>query len=563
MAAPPSSVASLEAASAFQAWAVGSPSAAELKDLLLHSDLPGGVTDSYAARVVASLSAEGALGQILRTAEPQIVLIGPDYSRVLFTGEPMLSLVVRADGEGAKVDRLEITTCRLCSEPVRAVRDMLARNAAGTPVLLPNLDLSVRGAREDHQIPAQRVAALQKRAMNGDLRDLLRSARVLSAQDHEVEVQIGDRAEVWPMIYDDRRWMIDYAALADDSVLRLSRHDAEDFRPDWRRTTERLDAYETDLGVVPGGVLLARRSIGAAFDPRDGSVLSALYDVDRTTAGVFRLDPDTGAVLDRWAIRPAPRIPIDLETWFDSWFLAVSPDGRQVAVSSPGQVDVVDLLGGKRSLVFAFDQASHLEWVDTELGAVLVIGQRTATHMVHGTSHHSAHVEAPTVGAYGSGEGVGILTEDGSLVHYDLRTREITEQRHVCCGAARGLAASETRSEILVTCPQTCESAAERLPYRGAGRLAVDGSGTRGRGAAWSPDGTIFATSAMGASGEGFLLWTSRGEPIAAAGSGRVRSLVFDPRGETILSVTSDGEVQIFRVDEVRARGLASSPPAR
>ncbi|TNE87724.1 MAG: hypothetical protein EP330_17335 [Deltaproteobacteria bacterium] len=556
LAAPPDTATALAVAESFQEWALESPRAADVPAQLVHSDVPAGVTPEFADAVVHSLGPDGALGRVLRQSRPELALPGPDYTRVVFGSEPIVSLVIR-DFEGeAKVDRIEQTSCRFCDEPSRAVRDLLARSAAGEAVLWPHQDLSVTSAREARELPAQRIAALQKRAVNRDLAPLLAEVEVLATEEQTVHVRIGERDEAWPLVYEHHRWMVDYGGLAKDSLLRLSRRDAEDFRPSWKRTVKLLAGYEPDPGRVRGGRRLTTRVVGAAFDPRDGTVLTAVFDVDRATSGLLRIDPNSGEVLDRWDMRAAPRIPIDLERWFDTWHLALSPDGYQVALSSPGQIDVIDLVSGKRQLVFAFDEASHLAWVDTDVGAVLVIGQRSAVHMVHRGSHHSARVDGPTVGAYGAGTGVGILTESGTLFHYELPTRDVTEERSVCCGAARGVAASENRSEVVVTCPQTCELAGERLPYHGAGMTPLEGAGTFGEGVAWSPDGTLLATAAMGEH-EGFLLWNSRGEPIAAAGEGRVRSLSFDPWGERILAVTSDGEVHLFELDEVRRRGLA------
>ena len=48
------------------------------------------------------------------------------------------------------------------------------------------------------------------------------------------------------------------------------------------------------------GVRLGSRAVGAAFDPRDGTVLVALQDLDRVLAGVVRIDPIALQVLERW-----------------------------------------------------------------------------------------------------------------------------------------------------------------------------------------------------------------------------------------------------------------------
>ena len=553
--AVPDTAEALAAAEAFQAWALEDPTPESVSEHLRLPELPAGPSSEFREQVVASLGPEGALGRLLRSSRPELAVQGPDYARVVFGSEPPLSLIVRERDGAIGVDELALTSCRLCDEPSRAVRDLLARSAAGEAVLWPHQDLSVTRATEERQLPTHRVAALQKRAVLRELAADLATVEVLASEAEGVRVAVGEAEELWPLVYEQGQWRIDYAGLPDDSVLRLSRRDADDFRPKYKRSASLLKAYEPDSGRVPGGRRLTTRAVGAVFDPRDSTVITAILDVDRALAGLVRLDPATGDILDRWQTRPAPRMPIDLDAWFDTWHLALSPDGHRAALSTPGQIDVVDLVSGKRSLVFAFDEASHLAWVDTTEGDVLVIGQRTAVHLVHGTSHHSAAVDGPTVGAFGSGDGVGLLTESGTLFHYDLGRRGMVEERAVCCGGARGVAASESRGELLVTCPQTCELAGERRAYRGEGSTELLGAGTRGEGVAYSPDGTLFATAAMG-DGEGVLLWNAYGEPIGAAGEGQARSLSFDPRGEMLLAVTTDGEVHLFSVAELRRRGL-------
>lgn len=556
LATPPSTEDCLLFASDWQAWALSSPEAPEVAERLVPRELPGGVSSEYSEALVESLGDDAALGRLLATSSPQLAIHGPDYARVIFSSDPPLSLVVREENEQLVADRIEITSCRICSEPARAVHDLLARSQAGEAVFWPNLDLSVRSAREARAIPAQRVAALQKRAIRRELAPMLAAAEVTAVDDTLVHVEIAGVSDTWQLVFEEGRYLVEYDSLSDDSPIRLGRRDAEDFRPRTRRTSELLALYEPDGAAVPGGRQLTTRVIGAAFDPHDGTVLTAVFDVDRATAGLLRLDPSNGDVVDRWRTRAAPRIPIDLESWFDSWHLALSPNGKQVALSSPGQIEVLDLVSGRRERVYAFDQASDLEWVTTPDGPTLVIGQRTAIHLVRADGGHGGvRVDGAMVGAVSTSGGFAVLTERGTLHRYDVASRTITEATAVCCGAARGIAGSETRGELAVTCPATCETAGERHPLAGVGMSELSGSGTHGAGIAWSPDGTLLATAAMGAH-EGLLLWNSRGEPIASAGEGTVRTLAFDPRGERLLAVTTAGALHVFEVDDLIAAGL-------
>ncbi|MCO4743271.1 MAG: hypothetical protein KC912_00690 [Proteobacteria bacterium] len=558
----PSTDEAIEAASAWVAWATDAPKAEEVHEYLALYQVPLGPSDAYARDFVASLAPDGALGRLIEGGgEPRLALAGPDYTRVLFGGDPALSLIVRAVAGEVRVDRVERTHCTFCSEPARAAHDLLARSSDGAPVLWPNVDLSVAAARQAHHLGAQRVAALEKRAERGELHAVFQGAEVVSVDGAEVSVRLGETIDTWTMVYERGAWLVDYESLDKGSPLRLGRRQAEDFRPRWSRTPQLLELYRTQAKRIPGGIELADRVIGAAFDPKDGSVVTAVFDVDRATAGLLRLDPETGEVLDRWPIPPAPRIPIDIEHWFDSWHMALSPDGSKVALSAPGKIETLDLISAKRELVYAYDQASDLSWVHTEDGDVLVIGQRSAVHMLHDGRHSTVGVGAPTVGVGSSGGGLVIVTGDGVLHRYDLKTRD-HETEEVCCGGAQGAAPSTSRGEIVVTCPQVCDVAADRRALVGAGSTLLDGAGTDGRGAAWSEDGLWLATAAMGES-EGLLLWNSNGEPLAQAGAGEVRVLQFDPAGEQLLAVTTEGRLHIFNVESLRLRGLADDGSGR
>ncbi|MBT3220406.1 MAG: hypothetical protein HN348_15070, partial [Proteobacteria bacterium] len=300
-----------------------------LKEHFIPVHLPALPDDDWYARLAQALGPDGALGGALRKSPgPVNTVNGPDYTRIVLGGTPLLSLVVRYNDHGVVViDRIEKTSCALCEEPSRFVRDLIAdvrENGDGTHRLLPAIELDVANHIESHPrlgSGSRWVGTLQARNYTGDkLSWLLSRAEVVGAKGNDVDVVYADGfVDRWKVIHRRGSWQMDYAALKEDSPLRLDETQMLNIRgtaplaatalrhwePQWTESTDKTN------------LLIGQRAIGAHVDPRDGTILVVLLDLDRVLCGIVRVDPATHTVVERIRVRPPdPRTNIDTGTWF-------------------------------------------------------------------------------------------------------------------------------------------------------------------------------------------------------------------------------------------------------
>lgn len=511
--------------------------------------LPSGPSEAW-YEALASALREGALGErIAASPGPVAALDGPDYVRVLLGGEPTITAVVRRDAAGATIDRVGVTTCSLCPEPVRFVRDLLAdvgRRRSAAHRLLPGVELHVAGwlAEHPHVVPHHWLEALQARnVQGGELAWRLGGAEVVAADGPQVTLALADgTTDRWTVRYLDGRWQVDYAALPPESPLRLPPEEVGEWRRSGRREAAALHRWSPSWHERGGGLEVGHRAVGAAFD-RDGNVLVAVLDLDRVLAGVFRVDPARRAVLDRWAVPPpGPRTPIPLGSWFERWRFARSPDGHELALTVPSRVWRVDTRSGETRLALRADDVAALAW--TREGTLLVAEERGDVHQVPG---------GPVALGYRP-VWVGVVEDALWAVTADGAVRGPEGVTPVCPAEAAAL--RPDGSELLVACAPGEPALANRVALGGSAVVALPGTPVASAPVSWSPDGRWFTTGAPGE--DAVLLWAAdEDRPVASFGSGRVRQVAWSPDGSQVLTVGVEGRVHLWDVHALRRfRGL-------
>lgn len=423
-------------------------------------------------RVTDRLAAEGdwrqVLGQRPRVAE---TVSGPDYTRVVFA-ESGWTAVVRRSEDGLVVDRFEPSACGGCAEPVRFLTDLLAqidgRDAAGRR-LLPGAELAVQPwLDEDGPADKQRWAwALQNRnARAGYLWWLLDDAQVLGGVgDSTVRIQLESGVEDWPVLYQDHRWMVDYARLPEGSALRLPEDQVAHWtttgtvrqetlrywRPTWRPVGDALLVDE-------GALLLAPRAL-------HGDLVAYHQDMGSRWAMIATLDPVTGEVL---STVPAPRIPMSFflptHGWWDWLELELSPDGRHLAVGAQTRLWVVAVDSGEVVLSASpLPRVTSLSWSPD--GRHLAVGD-----IFGGASLYAGPDFDKVASARASGRPIhgfawlagGLLAvDDAGAVHQyglpGLSAGGVLDK--ACCGAVHGVDRLPFTGQVVIGCAGGCDPA--------------------------------------------------------------------------------------------------------
>ncbi len=539
----------------------------QVRDLWQPSALPLPPDRQWLMRVVEALGPDGALGGRLRTTEGIVALSdGPDYTRALLGGEPLLSVVVRTSPEGLPVvDRIETTSCALCDEPARFVRDLLAevrRSRSARGRLLPGVELEVASwlAANPRVVPHHWLAALQARNHRGGHLDwLLTSARVSDVADNVVKVVLADgREDTWTITYSGGQWQVIYDALPDASPLRMSLDEAEH----WRTLASQAEAAL--LGWSPAwattrdgaGLLVGDRAIGAAFDPVDGTVIVGVLDIDRTLAGVLRVDPDRRRVVERVAIpSPGDGAPIPWQTWFQRWHFALSADGRRAALSAPGRVWQIDLASAEVSQAWRGNDVVTLAWAHDAGDDRLLVGTASGLVSAPGLDASYQLDAAPLRLALAQGDLLAV-TADGAVLALP-RAGGAPRRVQACPGGAVDAARHPRGDEVLVLCAAGDDVLATRVPWPPDTPEAVPGAAIDRGGASFSPGGRYFTTGAPG-DGDPLLLWDAHAErPVATLGVSPVRRVAWSPDGRQVLTVEIDGRVWLWDVATLRReRGL-------
>lgn len=522
--------------------------------LAAHLSAPGVSTSpdpAWVARWLARLAPDRPIGRLLR-ASPGVIatLEGPDYQRLLVGPTPGPSFVVRATDNGPRIQELSWTTCSLCPERTRFVVDLIAdvgRRGRAAGRLLPGIELDLR----DHPASGDWVSLLQLRNSAGEfLAHTLRDARVIGQDGEVVTIRYPDGSDDrFRVRWHEGRWQIDYTQLAPTSPLRLSRAEAARWRDPTHAPRIALRAYEPSFETVAHvGLNLGYGAVDAWPDPRDGTVVLLLMDLDRVMTAIVRVDPETHQVIDRWPVRLTdPRTQLPIDAWSSRWPSALTDDGRTLAVHSPGHTWVIDIAARSARLI-ARGSSGTLGWSPRPGGVPDLLLARGATLWRYHNNAPFEHQRMPTsvrAAWWGADEGLAVC-DDGQVV--DLSTAQTVTR--VCCGRVTDAVADVAGARILATCGEPCDVAGAVLDAAASVRDLV-GAGAEAEAASLSPDGRWLTTGQDGRDGSVLLWRMASGAPEARVPVDDVRSIRWSYDSRWLVTVENHGRVVWWPVDDL------------
>ncbi len=514
---------------------------------------PTGLDATARAAWLTRLGPDSALGRFLRTEGTLgAALPGPTYQRVLLGPTPGPSAVVGAEDGRPVLIELAFTTCALCSEEARFVADLLdgvARRGHARGRLVPGLELDLGRAADgaDQEL----FGLIQQRYTAASyLATTLRGASVCGEEGPRIDVCYADgRRDTWRIRWHEGRWRLDYASLADDSPLRVSPREAARWQAPSRGRSAALESFSPSFGPIGAvGVDIAYGAVDAWPDPRDGTVLVLLMDLDRVLTGLARIDPATAQVVDRFPISLVDdRAQLSLEDWASLWGGELTRDGERLAIHAPGRVFTVDVAGRPARLVFR-GRASLVGWAADADGALrLMVGRPDSLLRYRdGVPVERVPAPAPPLAAWWRGTTGAAVCDDGTVV--DLATGR--SALSVCCGRVTDAAALRSSELLLATCGEPCDVAATLVDGGGATR-DLPGAGAGLAGASISPDGA-WLTTGSGSLDGAVLVWSVReGRPVARLPVGPVRRVRWSPDWAALVTIETDGRVGWWPLDGV------------
>ncbi|MFT5585464.1 MAG: hypothetical protein ACI9VR_003056 [Cognaticolwellia sp.] len=411
--------------------------------------------------------AAGELAQTLR-ANPEVgaIVAGPDYVRVVLDTRPVLSTRVSRVEGSLRALGFEPAVCQACTEQERFVVALLARVQRHRKhrSLTVGADLWLDPAAEYPQEPPAFLLAWHNRNVDaGYLRWVLQDAVLAGSQGSEVQVALRDRTETWTLRYREGRWMLDYASLPLDSPLRLDPDQVEDWRngelleeaavgwwlPSWREQASGLVVGEDLLFVSPRAV--------------QGDLVVYGQALDRSYAILALLDPESGSVNARFSLPTLSRQQnFSQRSWRDLFHIALSPDGRLIAIGAWDRMWVVRVDDGEvLSERYALSGLDLLAW-SPDGSRLLAADHLVLLDLEPSTLRESQRIPLakPLVDlswSYGQVWTVDRLGEVKALDALDL-SRSIASET-ACCGGVLGCELDPGSGELLVSCSAVCEPA--------------------------------------------------------------------------------------------------------
>lgn len=398
---------------------------------------------------------------------------GPDYVRVVLEGGEWLTVVVDSPNGRPQVRSFETSSCGLCSEPERHLRDLIEEVQAtgdASHRLLPGIELLTNSVHPENEWLRERWtwAYVNRAAGSGYTTRILRGAAVLDSSGRSVSLQLQTGTETWPLVYLKQRWWVDYGGLAEDSVLRMAESDSEAWTRASTVRSARLASWQPDWRQQEG---IVQVSDGALFFVHRGLQEDLLlYDQDmgRRWAMWALVDEREGRVLSKM---DAPRLPrrifVDTMGWPDLFRFALSPNGSHLAVAAHNRLWVFDLeaagvdlelkdLSGAGGVAFSPD-GKELAVIDRAFGGLRIF----ETPKYSEKRRFRGPVEALQV--HWTVEGLWFLTED-SLSLRDPVQGEERWSRSLSCEEEPRMSMVPALSETWVYCPNP-RSSILRIPH--------------------------------------------------------------------------------------------------
>ena len=479
---------------------------------------------------------------------------GPDYVRVVLEGGEWLTVVVGSSNGRPKVRAFETSSCGLCSEPERYIRDLIAEVQAtgdASHRLLPGIELLTRSVYPENEWRRERWiwAYVNRAAGSGHTTRVLRDASVVDSNGRLVSVNLGDRVEIWPLVYLKERWWLDYAGLEEDSVLRMGKSEAESWTRASTVRSARLSNWQPDWRQQEGVVQV---SDGALFFVQRGLQEDLLlYDQDmgRRWAMWATLDEREGQVL---AKVDAPRLPsrifVDTIDWPELFRFALSPTGQFLAVAAHNRLWVFDTEAGEVVLERKdLSGAGGLAFSPSG-GTLAVLGRAFGALRFFETTgfEETGRVGGPpeALQMQWSAEGIWILTESKLLLQDSEANRELWSTE-VDCDARPVIAAVSELAETWLYCPgnrTTIRRFEHHAPSSDARALQLKGPRKAGSFAV-SSDGRWLVVPAARTQEEGMCLSdlsSAEAEPVCFS-THPLRSVSFDQDGRGLTGIDQRG----------------------
>jgi hypothetical protein len=437
---------------------------------------PQGTDAANARRAEAEIARDLAPGGELYKRFVQSSLIygsieGPDYIRVVLEKDLDLNavsgprdwftVVVENPTGRPRIREWGFSSCGLCSEPERFVRDLFEevdRVGDAAHRLLPGLELVVSAVHPDNEWKRDRwIWAYVNRAAGAQYTTrALRGAKVLGSRSRQIQVNLKTGQETWPVLYLRERWWLDYGGLSANSVWTLRVADVEKWtQPDTVRKA-RLANWQPGWRLAKRGVQVSDGALFIAQRNVQEDLLLYDQDIGRRWALWAFLDENSGAVHARIdAPRLSRRMFVDTLGWPDLFRFTLSPDGRLFSVSAKDRVWAFDLdqgttlwteLGvpGGGVLAFSADGLS-LAVLDRAIGGLQIYSTRDFSRQSRARGPRGA------VDMLWLEEGLLVLTDQALAWVSDGKTREALS---LDCQGAK-LAVLPGKNQALVFCPGT------------------------------------------------------------------------------------------------------------
>ena len=424
---------------------------------------------------------------------------GPDYVRVVLEGGEWLTVVVDAPNGRPQVRAFETSTCGLCREPERYLRDLVAEvqsTGDASHRLLPGIELLTNSVHPDNEWKRERWvwAYVNRAAGSGYTTGVLRNASVLDSAGRMVTLALQTGEETWPLVYLKKRWWVDYAGLPENSVLRMDESESESWTAASTVRAARLSSWRPDWREQEGVVQVSDGAL--FFEYRDIQEDLLLYDQDmgRRWAMWAVVDEREGRVL---AKMDAPRLPrrmfVDTMGWPELFRFSLAPDGQHLAVAAHNRLWVFDLasaevrlelkdLSGAGGLAFSPD-GGQLAVLDRAFGGLRFFETRQFSER----SRSRAPAEALQI--QWTAEGLWFLTADALSLRVDDGGEEVWSQE-LACGESAQMSHVAALAETWVYCPgrgvgvlrvpHHAPNDGERIPIHGSrkpGAFAISGDG--------------------------------------------------------------------------------------
>lgn len=480
--------------------------------------------------------------------------------RVVVEGSPLLSFLVDTAAEPVIVG-VEPTTCSVCDERTRFVRDLLAdvrRRGAIGQRLRVGVELDVATWMEAHRELDERHWAEwldQWIRTDADVAERLATATVFDHEGDLVHVRYADGAEdTWRVTWHGSSgWRIDYATLAPDSALRLTDDDALAWRKPETAADVTLRTWRPSWRTLADGAgrVIGQGAVGAAYDAWTGTVVMAVMSADRAASAIFRVDPTSGEVIGRTAL---PLFDEDAAypagSWYRRWQFALAPDGQRAAVVTPDGVVIADLASGTTSRLAR--HPSRVTALAFASDGTLVEGL-SDSRLVWGADTWAFADAGPVIAIHADSRALSVVTGRGEVWQVDRKTGQ-SERRWVACGGTVTDAAFRVRDgSWLVSCAEGGPRTHEVVPWFRGDVYGWGTAGGGGAGTAWTGDGNHYAVP--GADGVGVEVWDDlENRPEVTLGRRVLRAATFDVGGSHLLGLTVDGDVLWW--DLVAARRL-------